>query len=168
MVSIMMLGLSAAGVANIISILALLLAAYALFRQVQATGRLAALEQERHEMAKADRGSAKVSVRLIHTKNRTAWELAVANRGPAPARNIDLSAKALKAPELSLRLINEGNLPIGVLQAGGELSLPAVGGWEVGPPYEITLSWDDDRPGRQLETHTITDEQGVDYPPFEG
>jgi hypothetical protein len=162
-----MLGISAANVANIISVLALVVAVFALVRQTQAANRSAALEQERHLMDLADRGSAKVSVRLEHFKDRTVWELIVANKGPSTARDIDFSAKALKAPDFQLRLTPERNLPIAVLQAGGEIRLPGVEELPVGPPYELTLSWSDGRPGRQSETHTITDEQGVDLPPFE-
>lgn len=164
----MMLGISAANVANIISVLALVVAVLALVRQGQAAKRSAALEQKRHLMDLADRGSAKVSVRLEHFKNRAAWELIVANKGPATARDIDFSAKAIKAPGSQLRLTNELNLPIAVLQAGGEIRLPAAVGESVGPPYQVTISWSDGRLGRQIETHTITDEQGVDHPRFEG
>ena len=164
----MMLGMSDAGFANIISIGALLVAGLALFWQWRTTRQSAALEKERHDMVLADRYSAHVSVRLFHYKDRSVWELAIENTGPSSARDIGFSARALKAPDLDLRLTNERNLPIAVLQAGGRITLPAEGAsWKVGPPFEITLSWTDDRLGRQRETHTITDEQGIDQPPFE-
>jgi hypothetical protein len=163
----MMIGVSAEGVANIISVVALLVAGFAIFMQQRAGGRLTALEQERHDLALTDRQSANVSVRLLHYKNRVAWELEIANAGPSSARDIELSARALKAPNQDFRLTNEENLPIAVLQTSGRIALPAVRP-EVGAPYEVTISWLDDRPGRQQETHTIASEQGIDTPEWKG